>query len=259
MWNLSSGTRNQTFILYIARCILTAGKPGKSCFRKFYHLSLASHCSKSFSPLLNSRRVQLQQNYLRTPGKASKFWGLERCSLYFTTPRVSMHRGRPCYTLINVHGQTQTWAEDPGFCASPVPAPVETGSSYLSIPPQLYLLGGPYAFIPYALFSHWELHIKTVHKQGLPRWSTDLRLCAPSAGGLGLTPGQGTGSHTLQVRHDAAKYTRTYAVKNETVRKQRGSPFHLSSSIPGLLLTVQANTLPERLVTVSMPRVSTFY
>ena len=91
-----------------------------------------------------------QQNHLRTPGKASTFWGLERCSLYFTPPHAS-----PCTEDARVtrwsyvHGQTQTWAEDPGFCVSPVPAPTETGSSYLSIPPKCYLLGGPYAFIPY--------------------------------------------------------------------------------------------------------------
>lgn len=101
---------------------LTAGKPGKSRFRKFYHLFLASHCSKSFSPLLNSRRVQLQQNHLRTPGKASTLWGLERCSLYSTTPCVSMHRGCRCYTLI-ICAQTDTnLGRGSGLLCQPCPS-----------------------------------------------------------------------------------------------------------------------------------------
>ena len=32
-----------------------------------------------------------------------------------------------------------------------------------------------------------------------------LRLCAPSSGGLGSIPGQGTGSHMLQLRPSTAK------------------------------------------------------
>ena len=35
---------------------------------------------------------------------------------------------------------------------------------------------------------------------GLPWWSSGLRLLAPSAGGLGLIPGQRTRFHTLQQR-----------------------------------------------------------
>ena len=39
-----------------------------------------------------------------------------------------------------------------------------------------------------------------VMTEGLPWWSSDLRLWAPNAGGPGLIPGRGTRSHIPQLR-----------------------------------------------------------
>ena len=76
---------------------LTTGTPGRSYIRKFYDLSLASHCSKSFSLLLNSSPTKS----LEDPRQGLHILGLGEVLLVLhSSPRITMHRGRPCYTLI---------------------------------------------------------------------------------------------------------------------------------------------------------------
>ena len=50
-----------------------------------------------------------------------------------------------------------------------------------------------------------------------------LRLCSPSAGGLGLIPGQGTRSHMLQVKDSACHYHNTKTLPRNTSKGP--SPF----------------------------------
>ena len=201
-----------------------------------------------------------QQNHLRIPGKAYTFKCLESSLVLHSSPCVTMHRGCLCYMpMIHVWTDTNLGRRS-GFCVSPVPAPTEIGDLQTCQSHQSFTCLVDHTPLSHmSLFSHWEFYIKTVNKQGLPWWSCDLRLCAPNAGGLGLTPGQETGSHMLQLRHCAAKHIPTYVIKNKTIDKQRCAPFNFSTIILGILSTVKTDTLPKCLVTISMPRVSTFY
>ena len=148
MWNLSSRTRNQTHVLCIARCILNHWTT-----REFAHQDILwsvpclDHFWQSFMPLLNSMPPKSLEGprqglYILVLGKVLP------CTLLHPMHHHAQ-RTHVIHTDDNVCGQTHTWAEDLDLCVSPVPAPSETGSAYLSIPPKFYLPGGPYAFIPY--------------------------------------------------------------------------------------------------------------
>ena len=45
-----------------------------------------------------------------------------------------------------------------------------------------------------------------------------LRLCAPNAGGLGSSPGQGARSHMQQLRHSAAKLKQINDLKKKKLK-----------------------------------------
>ena len=163
MWNLSSWTRNQTHVLCIARCILNHWTTREFAHRDIlWSVPCLDHFWQSFLPLLNS----MPPKSLEGPRQGLYIPVLGKVLLVlYSTPCITMHRGRMWYTLlimcVDRHTPEQKiWTSVSALSQHLRKLDLPTCQSHQNFT----CLVDHMLLSHMSLFSHWEFYIKTVNK-----------------------------------------------------------------------------------------------